>query len=325
MVFFRRKKFAISLDWGRWRERANQILSDGLIVFILFSAAMLIFGFRWLSMPRHFINTYVQNGMDFSGGSVLHLLVSSVSDFVRIYLSVVVKRFISFDVIILSLLGLYFFIELFLKRKEGRKKRVILIVYLLPVLLSMFTLGRFTHYHALPFFVAIYILIFQGMEMAMFLLRNYPIAMKGVKVALIALLIFDISAHARRTVKERVYKFKQRQDVAFEISEWWEKNIPKDASVVSDHMTRVYVPSGHQNITVFKGYQTDRLTQLRDIVKEHRPRYLYYNEGPSGGEPFPEIDLMLPGQKVNLVKVFESKGRGYQRYEGDRFLIYELY
>lgn len=334
---------ALYLGKGGEREGsiANKVLSNGLIVFIVFSAAMLIFGFRWFLMPAHFINTYLQNGLDFSGGFMIRD-VSDLAGFVKAYLSILVKRFVSFDMIILSLFGMYLFMEFFFEKewkKEGlsfkpdqMKKRLILIIYLIPFLLSMFTPGRFTRYHALPFFAAIYILIFEGMGMAMFALRDivkWQMAKGLAKIALALLVLFDISVNARRTVRERVSQFHQREDVSFDISEWWQQHIPPEEKVVTDHMTRVYVPPGHKNIRVFKGYLTNWLEQLRSIVKESRPRYLYYNEGPSGEEPFPSIREMLPGQKVRLVKLFENKGRPprgrkYQRYKGDRFLIYEL-
>ncbi len=328
---------------GKGEEReggvAKKVLSDGLIVFAIFVSAMLIFGFRWFLDPAHLINTYVQNGLDFSGGFMIRDL-SVPAAFVKTYLSTLVKRFVSFDLIILSLFGIYLFMEIFFKREgfsfrpdqRKKKKRLVLIIYLVPFLLSIFTPGRFTRYHALPFFAAIYILIFEGMGIMMFVFRDYQIAKGIAKIALTLLVLFDISVNAARTVRERVTQFHQREGVSFEISQWWRRHIPPEEKVVTDHMTRVYVPPEHKNITIFRGYQISRLEQLRGIikegvkegVKESRPRYLYYNEGPSGGKAFPPIDLMLPGQRVKLAKLFETEGRKYQRREGDRFLIYEL-
>ncbi len=312
----------------------HKVLSDVFIVFAIFSAAMSIFGFRWFLTPAHFINTYVQNGLDFSGGFMIKD-ISDLAGFVKAYGLILMKRFVSFDMIILFLFGIYLFMEVFFK-KEGlsfkpdqTKKRLVLMIYLVPFLLSMFTPGRFTVYHALPFFAAIYILIFEGIGMMMFMLCDYQVAKGLTKIALTLLVLSDISVNARKTVNERVSQFHQREDVSFEISEWWQRQIPPEEKVVTDHMTRVYVPFTHKNITVFRGYQTDRIEQLQSIIKESRPRYLYYNEGPSGGEAFPSIGEMIPGQKVRLVRLFESKRRPpqrrkHQRYKGDRFFIYEL-
>ncbi len=306
----------------------DAVNSYACIVCALFALSTLAFGFRWLISPKDFILTYSQIAPNASGTQALQLAkAGSVASAVLHY---IVSRVMACDPLILGLFFFYAVVELRAFDKNRDKdpvplfKRLTLLVFLLPYALFMFSGLRLEQHHMLPFFVAMSALGLGGIRMWLDEFRGQA-GMRRITVACAALVLsLDIVGNGTRLVQARAHQFEQREDVAFEFSRWWHKNIPRDAVVVADHYTRVYIPPEYRNVTAFKGYQADRAEQLRALVRTLKPRFIYYNAGPAGSEPMPHVDWMLPGVRLELVKVFPSEGRRYQRITGDRLVIYKV-
>jgi hypothetical protein len=148
------------------------------------------------------------------------------------------------------------------------------------------------------------------------------------------LFIGDVVLNVSTVVNARMKDFNKRYDVAFEVAQWWRQNIPQETMVVADHQTRVYVPTEHKNVKYFRSFKKVPskevfVDELRRLVNEYHPKYIYFNEGLSGrptdNESWPSIAVMLPDKSVKLVKTFESAGRRYQRSPDDKFVIYQVY
>ena len=101
------------------------------------------------------------------------------------------------------------------------------------------------------------------------------------------------------------------------------ENIPLNAKIVADFPIFIYIPEEFTNVRTFRSHEKDRVEQMRALVAEFQPDYIYYNNGPRDGEPLPTIGELLPGVNVKLLKVFSSEGKNYVRVEGDEFVIYQ--
>lgn len=308
--------------------KINEINSYAFIVAGTFFGFLLLFGVRWIIAPKSFIDAYAYNLSDFTG--VFAMEGPTITNQFGRYLENIIAKLISSDALILTLLGVYLIIELYFRRQNLLNfklqfyKRLTLLIFLIPFFLSLFTFGRFKQHHMLPFFVAISILVIQGI----YIFNSNSNIKRIFKISFLALigalLAVDISANAALTVKSRVNEFHQYEDVAFSVAKWLRESISTDTLIVADHYTRVYIPGEYKNIKVFKGYLPDRIKEFRYLVNAYRPKIIYYNEGASGAEAMPPIDKILPDKKLKLLKSFDSKDRSYCRRDGDKFLIYEV-
>jgi len=149
---------------------------------------------------------------------------------------------------------------------------------------------------------------------------------KIILFILATLFAVDILFNAISLVKLRSYQFNQKEDIIFEVVEWIRENIPKDTQVVADDFANVYIPPEYKNMRVFKGKdQEARVERFRKLVSTYKPRFIYLNERPCDDMSLPSIDVALPpGERVRLIKVFDSSNRRYQRRSNDKFVIYEL-
>ena len=314
--------------WAKTQHIIGEFSSHTATVLTYFSMAMIIFGFRWLITPGHLIHTYLQNGMDFSGGYILKDM-ASIPQLIHGYGMTVINRFIGFDLFVVLLFFLYLILEIHTFRKNSaadkllQYKRFTLLIYLVPFLMAMFSPGRFTQHHALPFFVAISILISEGLKLLK--LSRWRNGHSKVVCALVVILITDICWFSWKTASARLYQARQQEDIAYEFADWLRTNIRKGEVMVTDHPTRIYVPEDYPHIVIFKkGYLPDRIEQLKKLIDDKQPKYVYYNTGRSGSQRMPDLRVLLPDRKIKLIKNFDSRERGYRRAPDDRFVVYEL-
>jgi hypothetical protein len=305
----------------------NAVNSYACIVCALFAFSTLVFGFRWLISPKDFILTYSQIASAASGTQALQL--AKTGSVASAFLHNIVSRIMTCDPLILGLFLFYAVAELRAFDKNMDKdpvplfKRLTLLVFLLPFALFMFSGLRLEQHHMLPFFVAMSALGLGGIRMWLAEFRGRA-GMRRITVACAVLVLsLDIVGNGTRMAQARAHQFEQREDVAFEFSRWWHKNIPRDAVVVADHYTRVYIPPEYKNIKTTT-WTIKRRERFCELVRAYRPQFIYYNAGPSGGEPFPAIEKLLPGYKVELVALFDSAGRSFQRKAGDKFVVYRM-
>lgn len=312
-------------------RKISQINSYIFIVTRLFFILSLLSGFRWIFNPRHFIATYSYNLFDFSGLFEIKTNSSAIS-FTN-YLQNIIAKFESFDMLIILLLGIYLFIELYSRGNNLKSnrlqsyKRLTLLIFLAPCFLFMFTLafGRFSQHHMLPFFVVAGILVVQGADMACLYLKQSKMN-KGYIILTILWAIFtlDIALNATALIKSRVYQFHQNKDIIYDVAKWLRKNVPINTAIIADNYSNVYIPSEYTNIKFFRGKQKEKSDRLRYLVNKYRPQLIYCNVVPCGEISLPPIDIMLPDHTVRLVKSFDSANRSYQRKPGEKFVIYEV-
>jgi hypothetical protein len=315
----------------------NDINSYAMIVSGIFFGTLMLFGFRWLTIPRHFFQTYVGNGNDFSGGEVIKK-IHTLSDFFHVLLNNIVHKLISFDILLILLLCFYLLVELkYFRRHSSNEsklkfyKRMTLLVYLIPFVLSVINIGRFAPHHMLPFLIAVIILSIQGFIIASDVIGKGWMK-TGVLICVVALILIDIALNGRELIQLRIAQMHQREDVAFEVEQWLKENAKYDTHIVADHYAYVYIPQQFKNVKVIRRYDLNRdevERQMRQLVEKHQPQFIYYNEGPRGmpmdGKPWPALEKIVTDKKIKLVKVFDSAGRRYQRTGGDRFVIYEVF
>lgn len=147
----------------------NELNSYAFIVFGTFFISMLIFGIKWFINPNHFILVYAQLGTAaaspisaLEARGLLHTLLMNIA-----------RKIHDFDVIICFLFIMYLFIELYNRHINVNDdsfrlimfKRMVLLVFLIAPITYMFTLLRMAQHHMLPFFVAMTILVIQGIHM----------------------------------------------------------------------------------------------------------------------------------------------------------------
>lgn len=217
----------------------------------------------------------------------------------------------------------------------GLCKRLILFSFVFVFLIFIFiTMTRAEQLHMLPFISAAIILVFQGIKLFSNSFKADTWIKNGVLATVGLFLFIDILNNGRMVISLTTNKYRQHEDVVFEVAQWWRQNIPKEAMIVADHHTRVYVPPECKNIKVLRSYKSeclkiDPVVELCQLVDECQPRYIYYNLGkqgmPKDDKPWPPVNEMLPDKKIRLVKTFESAGRRYQRYPDDKFVIYQVY
>lgn len=303
-------------------KKVKEFNSNAWTAIRVFILCFMIFGCRWFSIPRHLIETYSFHVLDFTGGTSLSISMNFSSLF-HAFLAGIISRVFSCDFFIYVALIIYLWLEFQVYLKGALQdhpqffKRLILLGFLVPFFFIMLTPGRITSHHLLPFFVVIFILVMEGVYIA---------KRRVIQGVLMTCLLITVVIHGTTTIKSRVHQFQQSDDIVFEFAKWWRENIPLDAKVVADHYLRVYIAPEYKNIKNLKGSlgNAERLIQLRQILSDERPQYVYYNRGASGSDPMPSLEEIIPDQKMRLVKVFDSDRHQYHRYEGDQIVVYEL-
>lgn len=327
MLIFERLKLAITRN--RVFALMGEINSYALLVVGIFTAMAMAFGIGFLRYPHTFLATYSYTLFNFLG--VFAIRSEMTGNIFNKYLMGIADKITSFGILIICAFMIYLLIEIAMRRKtlsrERNKtfKRLVLIVFLVPFILSFFTMGRLTQYHTLFFFISMVVLILEGIRL---------ISEKGNGVAgnlkwplvfiLAAFLLSDMTYNGIELVKSRLYSSMEKEDIAYEARRWWNENISKSTAIASEHYCRVYVPLGFENVRIFKRNLHGGKGSLEDIVEKYNPQLIYYNEGRCGDEPMPPVEEMLPGRKVEIVKVFEQKRDKFQRYADDRLIILRI-
>lgn len=310
-------------------RKINEINSFAIIVMGLFLIFTLLFGFRWLVNPGHFLDIYVYHVREFSGGDMLGN-IHTLANFLNVFLTSLIYKLKSFDILVLLVFGVYLITEYhyYLQNLNTNKlqlyKRLVLFVFLMPFFLSMLSIGRFEQFHMLPFFAAAVVLAIQGVNILIDKFNDRKLIKKVVITLVSAVFIIDIGLNGASVIKSRTYQFNQKEDVAFVVEEWLSDNIPLDTLIVAEHPSSVYIPPEYKNIKIFNRFLPDGIEQLRHLVNTYRPKLIYYNAGPCGHVAMPPIEEMLPGKKVKLIQSLDSTARQYQRKKGDKFVIYEV-
>jgi len=322
----------------------NSLNSKALMVFGIFFIFFLIFGLKWIIDPGHFVNSYAQlwSTIGTKNIEILNSLTGSLGP-VYGFAQNIINRITILDPIIFLLFLMYIIMEMcgikrsIRLRKGGLTeknedllkayKRFILAGFLIPFWGCMvFSAIRMELHNILPFFVVMSILSVQGID----IFKNTFTKKKLVKnlfLILIGLfLTADIFINMYDTLELRMRDFRRGEDIAYEIGDWWIKNIPKDTKIVSDHYKYVYIPEGYDNVRTLGWSENIRDLHIAALVERYRPDLVYYNENAStgyGGAPLP-IEQILPGMRVELIKSFEGISRNYARYPGARFVIYRI-
>ena len=131
-------------------------------------------------------------------------------------------------------------------------------------------------------------------------------------------------ANGIELIKKRVYGFYQKEDISFEIAQWWREHIPKDAKIVSDHYRFAYVPDEYVQVEIFDRSKKNAVAQFCQLVERHKPQFIYVHENVPGCRPFPPVENILPAGMVKITKIFNNAGKSYQKWPNSRFIIYEV-
>lgn len=316
----------------------NELNTYAIIVFSGFSITTLLLSIRLFLKPKLFILECAQFG---SLIDVKACLVET-KGLLLVFLQNVLNKLNTFDGIIFSLFMFYLGMEIYNRRQHLKEsfmrlfflKRMVLLIFLVVPFLYMLTPYRMEKHNMLAFFAVSVILVGQGFHMFVNSFHNAKLLRKLAIFFIAILFMGDVVLNASTVVKARIRDFNKHHDVAFEVAQWWRQNIPQEARVVADHQTRLYVPTEHKNVKYFRSFKKVPskevfVDELRRLVNEYHPKYIYFNEGlkgrPTDNESWPPIEVMLPDKKVKLVKTFESTGRRYQRSPDDKFVIYQVY
>lgn len=312
----------------RIMEQINTINSYSLIVFVIFTSFIILVGFRWIFIPKNFILTCAFLGA--FGPDINLISMIAGKGFLYFFLQNLIEKIVGLDPVIFLLFLFYLSVEIYFWHNnfKGRSlqlfKRLVLLIFLLPLLILICTTLRVEQHHMLPFFVAMSILAIQGVDMFRMIFNGKKL-LKNCILSLISMLfLIDILVNGSIVIKARLYQFYQHEDVAFDIAKWWRENIPVDARIAAEHYNSVYIPVGYKNIKTINWSHTKRTEQLRQLVENYKPQFIYYNENPYDEISLQSIEEILPGKKAKLIKSFDSASRRYQRKPGDKFVIYEI-
>ena len=307
-------------------------ISTAVWICAMFIGILVIFGFRWVFMPQHFLTTYGQIiFMNFSGGYILRSS-GSVYIFLREAMSAIGDRLFSIAHILAFFL-LYIGGEGYLVYRKKLPirdslfyKKKVLLVFLSPFFLILFTPGMFTVHHMLPFLVVLYIFIIHGI-----LVWRNILAEKNSLLSLVYFygFIFIISGwisinginifHQYQHIQKRKY------DVAFEIKKWFEANISDTARVITDHPSRVYVPDQLKEWKTVDMSVPHFQEKLKEAISLFKPDYIYYNLGSGNLLQVPKLEeIATLKESVVLIAEFDSSSRLYQRRMGDKFVVYKV-
>ena len=305
----------------------NEVSSYYMTVSLLCAGFLVLFGFRWITMPAHLLETYAVTGVDFAGCDLIKT-IHTVPAFLSVLMKNIAEKSVSFGlpVLFLSLVSVAIDAHAAVTGSDGDKialqKRATLAFFASPVVFAIFSIGRFVQLHMLPFFVGASVLAVQALPLDATLMNKRKAVKRLACFIMLAAIIGEIGAQGSMMIKERRHEFDQREDVAYLIDEWWRENIPAHSRIVSDHYVRAYIPPAADNVRVVSFSSIDILRDLRALTDLHAPRYVYYNEN-VGGKKISISDI-VPGKKTKLVKAFDSSSRPYQRIPCARFVIYEI-
>lgn len=338
LIWFFNKNYKLTRIMGV----VNRMNSYAFVVSGIFLGLIFLFGFRWIINPKYFLVTYSQIAplvVPYAFGSSLNT-VSESGLFSKFFFNFI-DKIRDFDPILIVLFVFYIVMELWLIRKKIRydelklSKRLILVSFILPFLIFIFiSMTRAEQVHMLPFIAAMLILNLQGISMFYNTFKGNKWVKKIFLAMVFILIVFDVSFNGNTVRSQIIVKYHQHESIVYEIAKWWKQYIPQGAIIVADHPTRVYIPPGYVNVKVLRtpkalASKIDGVEELRQMVDQYHPQFIYYNEGsngmPSDNTPWPPIEVMLPDKKVKLVKTFESAGRRYQRSPDDKFVIYQVY
>src|SRR3989338_8485797 len=310
----------------------NEINSYVFCVLGVFTGFIFLFGFKWVIKPQYFILTYAPLGCITSAGAKLMITEQGL---LQSFLKNILARITALDPIICLTILFYLCSEAFFSYRRvnadllKKYKRLVLVIFLIPAFLFMFSMLKMAQHHMLPFFVAMIILSMQGFIM---LKENYNNASQYKRAMLMLftlLLIIDIGTNAQSLIKQRINTiYKHKRDIAHEIAAWLYENIPLDARIVSDHYQSVCIPYNYKNVRVFNSCTGDdnknKIDKIRGLISAFNPQFIFYN---ANGECYslPPIEEILSDKTLEIVKVFKNKGMDYQVKPNARFVLYSFH
>lgn len=308
----------------------DEFSSHTSLVFGLFLAFILIFAFKLVLNPRLFINIYAPLGPTLFGSEAA--VVLSKAGILQAFLYNIRDKCSLLDGIVLLLFLFYICMELFYWKQSLKAdrlktyKRIVLLTFvLIPLVMIFLSTVKVTAVHLVPFFIIMALLAIQGFQIFNNLYRGRRTAKSIITFFLCMLFIIDIAINSSITMREKIKLMHQREDLAYDIGQWWRYNIPSNARIVADHYMNAYIPSGYENVKVCGWDSENRLQELRHLVNAYRPQYIYYNERSFEKDGvIPSMAEMLPGYRSRLVKSFNGKARRYQRHKRDKFVVYEI-
>ena len=312
----------------RWLRVELRVLNSiTMVVCGAFLGFTALFGFRWFISPQYFLRSYTALVGMASESEALEMI--GTRGLLAAFLDNVAAQIGRFDTVLFALLAAYAAVELAAWRRTPggrarRAKRLVLACFLAPWMAVTFSMFHFAQHHMLLCVPAVAALALEGAAMLTGVFAARPALRRAAAGTIGVLLLIDLAGNGEATVRSRLRQFHQDEDVSVEVAAWVRRHIPREERIVADFYTRVYIPPDYSRVAVFKGFQVDRVDQLRRLVDTHRPAFLYYNAGPSGSTPLPPVEEMLPGRRLALVQAFDGRGRTYQRHEDDRFVIYRF-
>ena len=143
---------------------------------------------------------------------------------------------------------------------------------------------------------------------------------------IVLLLCVDVASNANALISARIKAInKHKNDISIEMADWFYKNIPVDAKIVSDHYQSVCISDEYKNIAVFNSCTGDefkaKIDKIRALVNSFKPEFIFLNVN---GEcyTFPPINEILPNERLKVVKIFENHNLKYQVKENAKFILY---
>lgn len=240
-------------------------------------------------------------------------------------------------VIGIALLMMYFIVEFVFKAwrvdKEKTRflKRVILLIYCASFLIFLFLFqSHYTAQHLITINIIFLLLSFEGMRLIVINLKNKKIARVLVALLITAVLL-SFFQQERSTLELRLRKFGQKDDIIYEIGQWWKKSgYSYDTKIVADSPRYIYVPSEFQNVIFVKpGFFLDisfkiNFDRIEEIIKREKPRLIFYNKTKYEEDAI-KIDQFLEKFRIRKVKEFIQVPSESFRLKEDRFVIYEIF
>lgn len=315
----------------RLMKQTNEIISYASYVSIIFVAAIALFGFKWVINPKYVLMTYVPIGYcAFGMGAITKV---AEYGFFSAFIKNISYKIVSFGPIILVLFVFYLIAEIGVWRRNLKDKalffykRLTLLAFLVIPFMIIFSMVWMGKHHMIPFYTVVSILAIQGFVIFKSSYNRNRLLKKIATVLLTTLFISNIGINGWGLVKSRLYQFKQKGDVAYEVKNWFRENIPLTASIIAAPYHYVYIPPGYENVKVFNGFTTGDFVGFNQFVDLYKPQFIYYNQTLHQKESllFFVLEEILPGKNVKLLKIFESSGRQYQRNPEDRFVVYEVF
>ncbi|MDD5440560.1 MAG: glycosyltransferase family 39 protein [Candidatus Omnitrophica bacterium] len=311
-------------------DTITEIMSYALVLLAVFLTTSLVIGFGWLVRPAYFLMTYVPLGYCTVGMGAITKVAAY--GFFKAYLGNIVQKITAFNPALFVLFLFYLAVEVAFWKKNAEEKspmffkRLTLVGFLLLPLGIMVSMVWMSRHHMLPFYTVAAILGIQGIVVFNGSFRGSRLVKRLVIFSVCALCAFDIGINAWGTVRSRLGQYRQHEDVAYEVRQWFRENIPETAVIVAAPYHYVYIPPEYERVRIFQGFKDNKFSGFKNFIDAYRPEFIYYNEGASGSDPLPFTALsdVLPGERIELVGVFESKGRPYRRFHDDKFVVYRV-